>query len=255
MLTVTYLRRAVSAETLKLKRTLAVWMVLIAPSVVVALNFVMLLDRGAQYLTEADTAWQALAKNVLLFWALMMLPLFITLETALLGGVDHNSQQWKHLYALSIPRWAIYAAKSIIALILIGASTLVLWLETMAAGLLLHALKPEIPTGWPVPAGELLQPMLLTFLIAWCIIAVHLFVALRWQSFTFAIGFGIATAVINFMVIQSEKWSKAFPWSWPGYAIMEEGADFLPVALALGLAGGVIVGLIGMWIVSRREVV
>ena len=134
MLTFTYLRRALSAETLKLKRTLAVWMVLIAPSVVVALNFVMLLDRGENFMSQADTAWQALAQNILLFWALMMLPLFVTLETALLGGVDHNSQQWKHLYALPIPRWAIYAAKSIIALALIGASALVLWGETIAAG-------------------------------------------------------------------------------------------------------------------------
>lgn len=255
MLTFTYLRRALSAETLKLKRTLAVWMVLIAPSVVVALNFVMLLDRGENFMSQADTAWQALAQNVLLFWALMMLPLFITLETALLGGVDHNSQQWKQLYALAIPRWTIYAAKSIIALVLIGLSTLVLWSETIITGLLLRALKPGLPFGWPVPVGDLLQPMLLTFLIAWCIIAVHLFVALRWQSFTFAIGFGIATAVINFMVIQSDKWNRFFPWSWPGHAIIKEGADFLPVALALGLAGGVVVGLIGMWIVSRREVV
>jgi hypothetical protein len=255
MLTLTYLRRALGAETLKLKRTLAVWMVLIAPPVVVGLNFAMLLDRGAQYLMEADSAWQSLAQNILVFWALMMLPLFVTLETALLGGVDHNSQQWKHLYALAIPRWAIYAAKSVVALILIGASTLVLWIETMAAGLLLHMLTPGIATGAPVPAWELLWPMLLTFLIAWCMIAVHQFVALRWQSFTFAIGFGIATAVINFMIIQSDKWNKFFPWSWPAYAFFEEGASFLPAALVLGLTGGVIVGLLGMWIVSRREVV
>jgi hypothetical protein len=250
-----YLRRAVSAETLKLKRTLAVWMILIAPSVVVGLNFVMLLDRSGNFLSQADSPWQALTQNVLLFWALMMLPLFVTLETALLGSVDHASQQWKHLYALSIPRWTIYAAKAIIALILIGASTLVLWGETIGAGLLLGAAKPQLAIGWPIPAWTILQPMLLTFLIAGCMIAVHLFVALRWQSFTFAIGFGIATAVINFMVIQSDKWSKFFPWSWPGYAIIKEGADFLPIALMLGLAGGVVVGLIGMWLVSRREVV
>ncbi len=255
MLTFTYSYRALSAELLKLKRTLAVWMVLIAPSLVVALNFVMLLDRGDRFLTQADTAWQALAQNILLLWALMMLPLFVTLETALLGSVDHNSQQWKHLVALPLPRWAIYDAKSIVALVLIGASTLVLWGETIITGLLLRALKPELAIGWPVPAGELLQPMVLTFLVAWCIIAVHLFVAMRWQSFTFAIGFGIATAVINFMVVQSDKWNKFFPWAWPGYAIVKEGADFLPSALALGVGGGIVVGLIGMWIVSRREVV
>jgi hypothetical protein len=255
MLTLTYLRRALSAETLKLKRTLAVWMVLIAPSVVVGLNFAMLVDRGGQYLMKADSAWLAWEQNILVFWALMMLPLFITLETALLGGVDHSSQQWKHLYALPLPRWSICAAKQIVAVSLIGASTLVLWAETIAAGLLLGMIRPDIPLGGPVPAWELLLPMMLTFLIAWCMISVHLFVALRWQSFTFAIGFGIATAVVNFMIIQSDKWNKFFPWSWPAYAFFEEGASFLPAAVALGLLGGVIVGLIGMWIVSRREVV
>ncbi|HSD83183.1 MAG TPA: ABC transporter permease [Anaerolineae bacterium] len=250
-----YLRRALSAEALKLKRTLAVWMVLIAPSVVVGLNFAMLIDRGGQYLMEADSAWLSWEQNILVFWALMMLPLFITLETALLGGVDHNSQQWKHICALPIPRWTLCAAKLIVAAILIGVSTLVLWGETIMAGLLLGAIRPEIPLGGPLPFGELLQPMLLIFLIAWCMIAVHQFVALRWQSFTFAIGFGITTAVINFMVIQSDKWNKFFPWSWPAYAFFEEGASFLPAAVALGMVGGVIVSLVGTWIVSRREVV
>jgi hypothetical protein len=255
MFAFTYSRRALSAEVLKLKRTLAVWMVLIAPSVVVGLNFAMLVDRGGQYLMEADSVWLEWEQNILIFWALLMLPLFVTLETALLGGVDHNSQQWKHIFALPIPRWTIYAAKLIVAVTSIGVSTLVLWGETIAAGLLLGAIRPEIPLGGLIPFGELLQPMLLTFLIAWCMIAVHQFVALRWQSFTFAIGFGIATAVINFMVIQSDKWNKFFPWSWSAYAFFEEGASFLPTAVALGMAGGVIVGLIGMWIVSRREVV
>lgn len=255
MSTLTYLRRAVSAETLKLKRTLAVWMVLIAPAVVVGLNFAMLVDRGGQYLTQADAVWLEWEKNILVFWALLMLPLFVTLETALLGGVDHSSQQWKHIFALPIPRWSICAAKLIVAVGLIGASTLVLWGETIGAGLLLGVVRPEIPLRGPIPAWELLQPMLFTYLIALCISAVHQFVALRWQSFTFAIGFGIAMAVINFMVIQSDKWNRFFPWSWPAYAFFDEAADFLPTAVMLGMAGGVIVGLIGVWVVSRREVV
>jgi hypothetical protein len=48
--------------------------------------------------------------------------------------------------------------------------------------------------------------------------------------------------VINFVVIQSDKWNKFFPRSWPGYAIVKVGADFRPIALALGRAGGIVVG-------------
>jgi hypothetical protein len=57
------------------------------------------------------------------------------------------------------------------------------------------------------------------------------------------------------MIVQSEKWNKFFPWSWLGYAFFEEGASFRAAAVVLGLTGGVIIGLLGMKIVSRREVV
>ncbi|MFN8596123.1 MAG: ABC transporter permease [Anaerolineae bacterium] len=126
-------RRALSAETLKPKRTLALWMVLIAPLTVVALNLAMLWQRGADYLLS-NSPGESLARNIMTFWALLMLPLYVTLETSLLGSVEHNNQQWKHLYALSLPRWSI-AAKWLISIALVAASTLVLWIGTIACGI------------------------------------------------------------------------------------------------------------------------
>ena len=247
------LSRALSAETLKLKRTLALWMVLIAPLTVVILNFLMLWQRGANYLMEADSAWQALAKNITAFWALLMLPLYITLETALLGGVEHNTQQWKHLYALPLPRWSIYAAKWLISVALVVASTLVLWLGAIACGLLLNVVNPELTLSASIPVWDILRPMGLIGLIGLLIIAIHLFVGLRWSNFTVSIGFGMVATTINIMVMNSEKWSKFYPWSLPIYAIEDTGA-YLPTALAIGVIGGAIVGLLGMWQVSRREI-
>jgi hypothetical protein len=245
--------RALSAETLKLKRTLALWMVLIAPSVIVLLNFFVLLQRDAQYLSQVADAWQGLARNITMFWALLMLPLYVTLETALLGGVDHNGQPWKHLYALPLPRGSIYAAKWLTGVALAGASTIVLWIGTMLCGLLLSAIMPQIKFAWPIPAWDILRPMGLIFLVEWLVISIHLWVGLRWPSFTVSIGFGMVATTINIMIINSEKWSKVYPWTLSLYAI-EDTANFLPTALAIGLVGGLMVGLIGRWAVSRREV-
>jgi lantibiotic transport system permease protein len=247
------IRRALSAETLKLKRTLALWMVLIAPATVVVLNFLMLWQRGASYLLEADSAWESLAHNIMTFWALLMLPLYVTLETALLGGVDHAGQQWKHLYALPLPRGSIYAAKWLISLGLVAASTLVLWIGTILCGLLLNVVSPELKLSAAIPFWAILQPMALIGLIGSLIVAIHLFVGLRWPSFTVAIGFGMVAATGNIMIINSDKWAKVYPWALPGFVIEDTGA-YLPAALALGLLGGVIVGLLGLWQVSRREV-
>jgi hypothetical protein len=253
MSSITAIRRALSAETLKLKRTLALWMVLIAPLTVVLLNFLMLWQRGASYLLDAESAWDSLAHNMMTFWAILMLPLYITLETALLGGVDHNTQQWKHLYALPLPRWSIYAAKWLISLALVAASTLVLWVGTILCGLLLNVIDPGLALSGSIPLWDILRPMGLIGLIGTLIVAIHLFVGLRWPSFTVSIGFGMVATTANLMIMNSEKWSKVFPWALPVYVFEDTGA-YLPTALALGVIGGLVVGLLGMWQVSRRQV-
>jgi len=253
MSSITAIRRALSAETLKLKRTLALWMVLIAPLTVVLLNFLMLWQRGASYLLDAESAWDSLAHNMMTFWAVLMLPLYITLETALLGGVDHNTQQWKHLYALPLPRWSIYAAKWLISLALVAASTLVLWVGTILCGLLLNVIDPGLALSGSIPLWDILRPMGLIGLIGTLIVAIHLFVGLRWPSFTVSIGFGMVAATANLMIMQSEKWSKVFPWALPLYAL-EDASGYLGMALMIGLLGGLMVGLTGMWRISQREV-
>ena len=107
----TYLLRALSAEILKTKRTLAFWMTLVTPAVVCILQLLMLLCWTGQYGAELGDAWIASSQNTYALWAILALPLFITLETALLAQTEHSEKHWKHLFAQPIPRWAAYAAK------------------------------------------------------------------------------------------------------------------------------------------------
>jgi hypothetical protein len=59
----------------------------------------------------AAIMWQSLWRGTLTIWAVFLLPLLITVETALLAGIEHGERQWKHMFALPIPRAAIYVAK------------------------------------------------------------------------------------------------------------------------------------------------
>jgi lantibiotic transport system permease protein len=116
--------RALHAETLKLKRTLAFRMIFVAPLLVVALQFFIAWKQprpGAEF-----NLWDMVARTSLSVWAVFMLPLLITLETALINGVEHGEKQWKHIFALPVPRHAVYAAKFLIAQALAAASTLIL---------------------------------------------------------------------------------------------------------------------------------
>ena len=102
------LLRALHAELLKLKRTMALKMVVLAPGIVVLL--LLFVASQAPFSTVRRNAaggeWMGLAYTHLLFWTVLMLPLFITLEAALVAGLDHAENQWKSLFARPVPRWA-----------------------------------------------------------------------------------------------------------------------------------------------------
>lgn len=146
--------RVLWAETLKLKRTLALRLAVIIPLALVALNALVAYQRGPASFRGAENVWQQTMYEMFYFSSLMMLPLFIALQATLVADVEHSSAGWKHLYTLPLPRWAVYAVKQLAALALVGLSVGLLAGFTVLAGLALQALKPEmgfephIPWGW-----------------------------------------------------------------------------------------------------------
>ena len=112
----TALVRALRAETLKMKRTLALWLAIIAPLGMVGLQLIGALQRGEQYVRQFENVWVRFGQEMFVFFGFLIVPLFVALETALLGGLEHRSDQWKHLYALPLPRWTVYAAKQLMGM-------------------------------------------------------------------------------------------------------------------------------------------
>ena len=79
------LYHALSAETLKLKRTLALWLALLTPGVLVFLEVAAATQHQGNMLGPSDNRWQVMFEHLFSIWVILVLPLFITLETALLG--------------------------------------------------------------------------------------------------------------------------------------------------------------------------
>jgi lantibiotic transport system permease protein len=247
--------RALRAEWLKMKRTLALWLAPIAPLVIVALQLAMVLQRQSYYRQQdIQDAWGDYGGQTVFLWTLLMLPLFITLETALLSNLEHGNQQWKHLFALPIPRGAIYAAKQLTAMALIGLSMVALYLYLVLSGLALRVLAPGLGLEASVPWAKLFQYVAMAYLASWLIISIHTWVGLRWHSFVVASAVGIMAMVVAVLLFQSD-WSQWYPWTLPGVVAysLDEGTQ--PWAeLAAGSVGGVVVALLGSWEVTRRDV-
>lgn len=243
--------RALSAETLKLKRTLALWLALIAPLLIIGLQCLVMLR--PEFTIEAGIdPWEGFSQGTTTLWGILMLPLFVTLQTALLANLEHGEKTWKQLYAMPIPRWTIYASKLIVNLGIIGLSTLVLWLGQIGAGVTLGFIKPSLHFAeWPIPWLFVLNLVSLMYLAVWLIIAIHTWVSLRWHSFALASSVGVAATVSSIVIIGS-KWSAYYPWTQVINIIGEQ--PNIPLAITVGVVGCLIVGIAGGWDVVRRDV-
>jgi hypothetical protein len=82
------LYRALSAELLKTKRTLAFWLTLLAPLPIILLALINFMQ-DYEWL-KREELWPTLIHNVFVLWNLLLQPLFITLETGLLNALEHH---------------------------------------------------------------------------------------------------------------------------------------------------------------------
>lgn len=245
---------AVKAETQKLKRTLAFWLVFLAPAVILLLQIALYFDHAEFYLKESVNPWTSFNQTMLMYWAFMMLPLFVTLETALIGNLEHAQHNWKLLYVQPIARWAIYTAKQLVSMGLIAASMLILIALMAAGGLFLYAIFPQYNFNQPFPWAQTLKISGLVYLSAWMIISVHTWISARWPSFVVACGAGITATVIAVFAFGSD-YAVWYPWTIPGMIALEvsSGAELVTV-LAIGAAGGLLACLLGAWDISRQEI-
>lgn len=256
--------RALGAELLKLKRTLALWAALLVPAAVVLLFFLNYArPGGANLIPQGADAWLWVTQNALILWSLVMLPPFVALETALLGALEHNNGGWKHLFALPLPRAAVYAAKLVVGTALVGLAMASLGVWLWLAGVAINALNPGTGFGAPFPWTGVGGMLAATYLAAWLMIATHTWFALRWGSFVGPIAVGIVMVFVTLVVSQTRLWWLS-PWALPGnvegllytWLAAGEGPGLGPVlrVLAASLGGFVLAGFAGGREVVRRDV-
>src|SRR6185295_10573476 len=183
--------------------------------------------------------WQTHSTNSFQIWAVFMMPLLIALVTALLNGIEHSDKQWKHLFALAVPRYAVYFAKLIVAQGLILMSTLVLGVLTVIVGVAGMYLRPELANAGPVPYVWLAKQAAFVWLASWLIIAIHTWISIRWSGFPIALGAGLGGTFFA-LFAASASVGKYYPWLLP-MNIFVDGR--FASALLLGVAGGIVAAL------------
>ncbi len=242
------LLRALHAELLKLKRTLAFRVIFVLPFLVATLQF-FIAWRTQKFAPDFDL-WETITTSSLQIWAVFMLPLLITLETALLNGIEHSDRQWKHIFALPVPRYSVYFAKVIVAQALILISTFILAALIVVVGIAAMQLRPELANSGPAPYGWIAKYAALVWLASWFIIAIHTWISVRWSGFPIPLGAGIAGTFFALFAATASI-GKYYPWLLPMNLFIEGRFNS---AIVLGVAGGIVAVLIGCFEFIRRDV-
>jgi len=250
---------ALQVEFIKLRRTLAFWMMFIAPLGIVALTVLFDLRLGADVSGANTDAWSTLLRDTIGFWVVLMLPLYIALESALLAQLEHSQKMWKHLLALPTWRGAFYLAKLSMNILLVGFATLILFGGIVLAGWLLQIfnLRPDFHWGVPNPSWSVAATTaLFVFLLSWGMTALQTYVSMRWASFTVALGIGILGSISAFVFVRSVALAQFVPWLLPFNALepyIKQSAT-LGVPLLVSLLCTILFTAFGMWELNTRDV-
>lgn len=233
-------------EARKLNRSLAALLAVAAPTLIALFTFFNML-RG-----KAPMPWEMWMGGAMGIWAFFMLPMSVTALTALVAHMEHGPKSWDHLRALPLPRWRLYAAKAVCVLAVVALMSAAVLAMSWVAVSLAATIKPQLqPTGVFDLAGYVgtLAKMLGAAVL---MIAIQLWVALRYASFVPALAVGIGGTFFS-VVATSAKQGVFFPWQMPVNMLATDPWR-VQIALGLGLGLGVFTLIAAVAHLGRREV-
>jgi ABC-2 type transport system permease protein len=237
---------ALAVEAWKLRRSLALLLAAVAPLLIAVFLFFNMVR------LKAAMPWEMALQTSAAIWAFFMLPMSVTALTALVAHTEHGPRAWDHLRALPLPRWHLYAAKAACVLGVVGAMTVLLALMTLSAVALAGWWKPAVAaSGHPDLAAYALL-LARIFVAAWLLVAVQLWIALRYASFVPALATGIGGTFFA-VVATSAKAGIVLPWQIPVNQLAADPAR-ADLTLVLGCIGGCVAFALMLWRMGRREV-
>jgi lantibiotic transport system permease protein len=201
----TQLRRTLSTDTLKLKRTAALWLTLGGGALPVLLNFLIFYFKGRYLVKAGENPWW---QYVSMSWqtaSVLLLPMFVVLLTGLVVNLENRASGWKHLLAQPVGRGAVFGSKLLVLLALNAVAQVLYVLLLLAAGYLLGVVRPGL--GFQSHSIELLPVLRMlghSYLASLGILGIQYAGALMFRSFVGPLALGIGGIVSALTLLRWE---------------------------------------------------
>ncbi|HEY5798902.1 MAG TPA: ABC transporter permease [Burkholderiaceae bacterium] len=220
-------------ELLKVRRSLALAMMVVIPLFVVLLTTAMLLKRH-QLGAMSGRVWTGYMTANLAIWCSFMLPLYIALVTGLLNGHEHKNQTWRLMLTLPVSQPALYATKLLLAWLFVAGANLVLAAALTLVVSVLGLAGADTGVAFDYPLWKGLAGVTAIILP---VLAIQHAVSWRYANLVAPLATGIVGSMGIMQIGSSQYWAY-YPWSWPMMYVMGSNPDHRAQALQLGAGVG-----------------
>ena len=201
-------------EFLKSRRTLALFSTVFIPIVMALLSFLVIYLNADDFARMGANMWNILVQNIFGIFGALLLPMYAMAVAYSVNHIEYTADAWKNLFALPLPRGAVYASKIAFAMILMSICLALLCVLTFATGQLLAFLKPEL--GFQdYDSSRLILVFYLKFYVSsFGIFAIQFVLSNLWPDFIRPVGVGLVATIAGLMLA---GWKRGWliPYSLP----------------------------------------
>ncbi|HXB74193.1 MAG TPA: ABC transporter permease [Candidatus Acidoferrales bacterium] len=245
----------VSSEAIKLRRSAPVRLAIAAPALLFLLEILTMFGRRHINLTDPAILWRDLLSFGWIMWLGLFTPALIVFEAICLANMEHNSKQWKQLFALPIPRWRVFGVKMLFCGLLLGASFLA-FTVTSVGGVLMFSGARGLNLASAIPWREILLTAIRGYVACWLLIVVHTWLSVRFPGFAVPAGIAFAAMLIGVLLlgVGRDVFGWWYPWILP-ISVRPEGLYDSHNTLAPALFGGfagLLLAPLASWDLGRR---
>jgi hypothetical protein len=181
-----------------------------------------------------------MTQSVFISWLVLVLPMFLAIETGLISANEQSTTQWKHMYCLSLAREKILLAKWLVAGTIMIAAQIILTSLFFLTFPVLRVCLPHINFTFFLTARDFLTLFWQMCVASLGIVSLHFAFSLLIPGLIPAIGLGIAAVTFSIGIIYSGVGTDIFPWTLPMVAV----SNCIPMDIVVSVQRALVLSLI-----------
>jgi lantibiotic transport system permease protein len=250
---------AFQAESLKMRRSLASWLIIVGafftPAIVSLVRLMYPARLPALY--AAEDFWLRLWKSSWESMAIFFLPMMTILAASLVTQIEYKNNTWKQVRTLPLTPAVIFFAKLVIVLLMLVQFLALFNVGMYLSGIVPYLLARNVPfPRSPLPWTYFLTQNLRYFIDCLPIVAAQYLLSLRFKNFLVSVGFGFL-AWVSALAALSWKLGYVVPYTYSMLNYLKEnpgGRAVVPTVDIHWLAVGyfMLFTIGGYWLFATR---